>query len=60
MIYEVELLKYLFKKIWSENELQFEELYPPTGGNNGSKRINQLFIEKVIFKLFGKDSSKSI
>ena len=48
------------QKIKSENEIQFEELYPPTGGNDGSNRINELFIEKVIFKLFGKKSYDSM
>ena len=36
------------------NNIYIEELYPPSGGNNGSDYINKKFMEKVIKELFGE------
>lgn len=41
-------------------EIYIEELYPPSGGNNGSKYINELFMEKVIKKIFGQNAMDQI
>ena len=43
------------KKVIKNNIIKFEQLYPPISGNYGSNRINELFIEKGIKILFGKE-----
>ena len=48
------------KKIEINNEIQFEELHPPVGGNNGSNRINELFIDNVIKVLFGENTFNTV
>ena len=48
------------KKIQINNDIQFEELYPPVGGNNGSNRINELFIDNVIKVLFGENTFNTV
>ena len=35
------------KKVIINNIITFEELYHPVGGNYGSNRINELFMERV-------------
>ena len=37
------------------NEIKFEELYHPEGGNCGCNKINEWFIDKVIKVLFGEE-----
>ena len=44
------------KKVMINNQIHFEELYPPTGGNFGSQQINDNFIERFIKKLFMEQS----
>jgi len=48
------------KKVMINNQIHFEELYPPTGGNFGSQQINDNFIERVIKKLFGEECFKKL
>ena len=48
------------KKVIINNIITFEELYHPVGGNYGSNRINELFMERVIKKLFGKEAYAQI
>lgn len=38
------------------NELKFEELYPPVGEDLGSNKINEYFIDRVIKPLIGEDN----
>ena len=48
------------KKVINNNITTFEELHEPVGGNNGSNRINELFMEKVIQEIFGKEACDQI
>ena len=48
------------KKVIKNNITTFEELYPPVGGNFGSNRINELFMDNVIKNLFGKEALNQI
>lgn len=41
------------QRIKNYDKTYIEEVYPPVGGNNGSTYINQLFLQRVISKLFG-------
>ena len=43
-------------RIKNGDKVEIEEIYPPCGGSNGSSYINKAFIERVIKKIFGKDS----
>lgn len=40
----------------TNSKIYIEELYPPSGGNNGSSYINKQFIERVIKKIFGENA----
>ena len=42
------------KKVKENNEIKFQELYPPIGGDCGCNKINENFIDKVIKELFGE------
>ena len=42
------------------NQINFVELYRPIGGDYGSQKINDYFIERVIKKLFGEQSYKNL
>ena len=42
------------KKILENNEIKFEELYPPIGGDDGCNKINENFMNRVIKELFGE------
>ena len=42
------------------NQIHFEELYHPIGGDYGSQKINEYFIERVIKKLFGEETMKNL
>ena len=44
------------KKKFENNQIKFEELYPPVGGNYGSNNINQFFIDRIIKSLFGEEN----
>ena len=43
------------KKVVVNNNIKFEELYQPVGGDCGCNKINEQFIDRVIKKLFGKE-----
>ena len=42
------------KRVISDNQIKFEELYPPIGGDDGCNIINENFMDRVIKKLFGE------
>ena len=42
------------------NTIYIEELYPPSGGNNGSNYINKKFIDKVLKEIFGEKAMNDL
>ena len=48
------------KKKKEDNEIKFEELYPPVGGDYGCNKINEYFMDRVIKKLFGENNFNKI
>ena len=45
---------------FEDNKVYIEELYPPSGGNNGSSYINKAFMEKVIKSIFGNNACDNL
>ena len=43
------------KKVKVNNEIKFEELYPPVGGDYGCNKINEYFMDRVIKQLFEEE-----
>ena len=48
------------KKNLYDDKIYIEELYPPSGGNNGSSYINKQFMERVIKKIFGENAMEKL
>ena len=48
------------KKDTITGKVYIEELYPPSGGNNGSSYINKLFVEKVLKSIFGGNAMNEL
>ena len=48
------------QRIKNNEKIYIEEVYPPIGGNNGSTYINQMFMSKVISKLFGSTAIEKL
>ena len=44
------------KKDDINGQIYIEELYPPSGGNNGANYINKIFMEKVLKEIFGQNA----
>ena len=43
------------RKVKTNSNFQFNEEYPPIGGNYGCNKINEYFMERIIKELFGEE-----